>query len=112
MRFSAIVISVAALAWATSAQNHCKAGDGQKGICVGTSYCANGGGRSTPGYCLNDPVGVQCCTYDSCTISDSNHHSGECMPESECTHGSVFANRCGGPAQIKCCVTSPPYDRD
>ncbi|KAG9324646.1 hypothetical protein KVV02_007216 [Mortierella alpina] len=111
MRLSITIISLSALAWAASAQNQCNV-DGKKGICVGTSYCSNGGGHSTAGYCPNDPRGVQCCTYDPCTISDHNPRGGTCIPESACTHGSVFAGRCGGPAQIKCCVTSPPYGRD
>ncbi|KAF9962269.1 hypothetical protein BGZ72_008404 [Mortierella alpina] len=111
MRFSLTIISLAALVCAVSAQNHCDV-NGKKGICVGTSYCSNGGGSSTKGHCPNDPQGVQCCTYKPCTISESNHRGGTCIPESACTRGSVFSGRCGGPAQIKCCVTSPPYGRD
>ncbi|KAG0209726.1 hypothetical protein BGX28_010020 [Mortierella sp. GBA30] len=107
MRFVTIIASLAILAMTASAQNHCSV-DGRKGICVPTGYCRNGGGSPTPNYCPNDPADVQCCTYDGCTISDTNHRGGDCIPVSECT-GSAFSNRCGGPSQIKCCVTSGPY---
>ena len=51
--------------------------EGVPGICVSTDDCSNGGGTSQPGFCLDDPENVQCCTE-------------KCLMTGDCT----FVNLC------------------
>ncbi|KAG0055748.1 hypothetical protein BGZ89_002281 [Linnemannia elongata] len=107
MRFYVALVSVALLAATAMGQNSCKV-NGQAGICIHTSECSGGGGSYQSGYCPFDGPDVKCCTYGSCTISDSNRRGGQCVPSGTC-NCSLFKGRCPGGTDIQCCVTSGIY---
>lgn len=60
-----IFFSLAAFFFAASAQaainGRCSV-NGTPGVCLTTASCSSGGGKSTAGFCPNDPTNVQCCT--------------------------------------------------
>ncbi|KAI9841233.1 MAG: hypothetical protein M1837_000898 [Sclerophora amabilis] len=72
---------------------------GTPGTCISTANCASGGGKSTAGFCPNDPDNIRCCTKTSCGSG------GNCRFTSTC-NGKPRAGLCPGPASFQCCEPS------
>ncbi|KAI5842770.1 hypothetical protein BZA05DRAFT_411804 [Tricharina praecox] len=99
MQFTLISTLFLFAASASAAVNGPCSVSGTPGVCLSTAACSSGGGKSTAGFCPNDPVGIQCCTKTSCGSG------GNCRWTSQCT-GTPVSNLCPGPADFKCCQPS------
>ena len=92
---------------------------GQAGTCIDSGDCAESGGSSVSGFCLNDPVNIKCCLKDekapatpepaSTGPCNFQGQTGTCVDVSDCATagGSHVQNYCpNDPDNIRCCLGS------
>ncbi|KAI9864248.1 MAG: hypothetical protein M1830_006135, partial [Pleopsidium flavum] len=95
LKVTSTLFLVATTAYATL-NGRCSVG-GTPGTCISTSTCSGGGGKSTAGYCPNDPTGIQCCTKTACGSG------GNCRWTDQCS-GTTQSGLCPGPDTFQCCL--------
>ncbi|RPA92699.1 hypothetical protein L873DRAFT_1817221 [Choiromyces venosus 120613-1] len=99
MKFLEIVSLLLLSATANAAVDGLCSVNGTSGVCISTANCASGGGKSTVGFCPNDPADIRCCTKTACGSG------GNCRWTNECS-GTSVSNQCPGPGGFKCCQPS------
>ncbi|KAL0956663.1 hypothetical protein HGRIS_002795 [Hohenbuehelia grisea] len=93
-----LIALILAAGVARAAVNGACSVNGTPGVCLPTASCSSGGGKSTAGFCPNDPADVRCCTKTACGSG------GNCRFTSACSTGNIASGLCPGPTDFKCCL--------
>ncbi|PWW74098.1 hypothetical protein C7212DRAFT_283294 [Tuber magnatum] len=111
MKFLAIASLLLLSATAHAAVNDRCSTSGTPGVCISTANCASGGGKSTAGFCPNDPDDIRCCTKTTCDGGDGI----PTIPTNKCqshvvTNGYIILNQFPHKIHTVWCYANKPGD--